>query len=168
MMNLVAAVPANMDDAAYRMENFVKPALQRIEGVGNVGMWGIQSREVQVELMDDRLRSHRIDPSQMLAVLRAQNLSQSGGYVFEAGRKIYVRSLGRFESAEHIASLIIDPVQRLRLSDVANVSFKLPKRDWMFRVDGKPAIGVSITRESTGGAACSPPSSSSFFSARRE
>lgn len=150
MMNLVAAVPANMDDAAYRMENFVKPALQRIEGVGNVDMWGIQSRQVQVELLDDRLRSHRIEPAQMVAALRAQNLTQSGGYVFEAGKKIYVRSLGRFESAEQIGSLIIDPARRLRLSDVANVSFKLPNREWMFRVDGNPAIGVSITRESSG------------------
>ena len=150
MMSLVAAVPADMDNAAFRMENFVKPALQRIEGVGNVDMWGVQSRQVQVELIDERLRSHRIEPAQMLSALRAQNLAQSGGYVFDAGKKIYVRSLGRFESAEQIASLIIDPEKRLRLSDVANVSFKLPMRDWMFRVDGKPAIGVSITRESTG------------------
>jgi hypothetical protein len=47
MMNLVAQVPPEMDDAAYRLENFVKPALQRIEGVGNVDIWGIQAREVQ-------------------------------------------------------------------------------------------------------------------------
>lgn len=150
MMNLVAAVPSDMDDAAYRLENFVKPALQRIEGVGNVSIWGVQAREVQVELLDERLRSHRIDPGQMLGVLRGQNLTQSGGYVFDAGRKIYVRSLGRFESAEQIGDLIIDPVQRLRLRDVAKVNFQLPKRDWVFRVDGRPAIGVQITRESTG------------------
>jgi len=36
MMNLVARLPADMEDAAYRLEHFVKPALQRIEGVGNV------------------------------------------------------------------------------------------------------------------------------------
>ncbi len=150
MMTLVAAVPTNMDDASYRMENFVKPALQRIEGVGNVDIWGLQSRQVQIELIDDRLRSHRIEPAQMLATLRGQNLTQSGGYVFEAGKKIYVRSLGRFESAEQIASLIIDPARRLRLSDVANVSFKVPSRESIFRVDGSPAIGVQVTRESTG------------------
>lgn len=150
MMTMVAGIPANMDDAAYRMENFVKPALQRIEGVGNVDIWGTQSRQVQVDLLDERLRSHRIEPSQMLATLRAQNFTQSGGYVFEGGRKVYVRSLGRFESAEQIGSLIIDPAGRLRLSDVANVSFKMSTRDSMFRVDGKPAIGVQVTRESTG------------------
>src|SRR3954469_23106856 len=116
MMNLVAALPPEMDDAAYRLENFVKPALQRIEGVGNVDIWGIQSREVQVDLIDERLRSHRIDVAVMINNLRNQNFSLSGGYVYEAGRKVYVRSLGRFESVEEIGSLIIDPVQRLRLS----------------------------------------------------
>jgi HAE1 family hydrophobic/amphiphilic exporter-1 len=150
MLALFAAVPPDMDDAAYRMENFVKPALQRIEGVGNVEIFGLQSRQVQVELIDDRLRSHRIEPAQMIAALRGQNLTQSGGYVFDGGKKIYVRSLGKFESAEHISSLIIDPIRRLRLSDVANVSFKMPNREWMFRVDGQPAIGMSVTRESSG------------------
>jgi HAE1 family hydrophobic/amphiphilic exporter-1 len=82
--------------------------------------------------------------------LRSQNFAQSGGFVMEGGRKIYVRSLGRFESAEQIGSIIIDPEQRLRLSDVARVSFRLPRRDWVYRVDGQPAVGIQITRESTG------------------
>jgi HAE1 family hydrophobic/amphiphilic exporter-1 len=150
MMNIVAQLPPNMDDAAYRLEHFVKPALQRIEGVGNVEIFGIQGREVQVELLDERLRSHRIDVSQMVATLRNQNFALSAGYVYDSGKKVYVRSLGRFTSAEEIGSLIIDPERRLRLSDVANVSFRLPRRDWVYRVDGKPAIGLWLTRESSG------------------
>ncbi|MGH7945800.1 MAG: efflux RND transporter permease subunit, partial [Opitutaceae bacterium] len=140
----------DMDDAAYRLEHFVKPALQRIEGVGNVDMWGVQGREVQVELLDERLRSHRIDVPQMITTLRNQNFSLSGGYVYESGKKIYVRSLGRFTSVEEIGSIIIDPVQRLRLTDVATVSFRLPRREWVYRVDQQPAIGIQVTRESTG------------------
>lgn len=150
MMNLVAQLPAGMDDAAYRLEHYVKPALQRIEGVGNVDIWGIQGREVQVELLDERLRSHRIDVSQMIAALRTQNFSLSGGYVYESGKKVYVRSIGRFTSVDEIASLIIDRDQRLRLSDVANVSYKMPRREWVYRVDGQSAIGMQVTRESSG------------------
>src|SRR5687768_7556399 len=150
MMNLVAQLPPDMDDAAYRLENFVKPAIQRIEGVGNVDIWGIQGREIQVELLDARLRSHRIDVPQMIGTLRNQNFSLSGGYVFESGKKIYVRSLGKFTSVQEIESLIIDPEQRLRLSDVANVSFRVPRREWVYRVDKQPAIGIQVTRESTG------------------
>ncbi len=150
MMNLVAQVPREMDDAAYRLENFVKPALQRIDGVGNVDIWGVQSREIAIDLIDERLRSHRIDVPTMLNALRAQNIAVSGGYVQEAGRKIYVRSLGRFSSVEQIASIIIDPVRKLRVADVANVSFRMPRREWVYRVDRQPSIGIQITRDSTG------------------
>ncbi|MBI5688603.1 MAG: efflux RND transporter permease subunit [Verrucomicrobia bacterium] len=150
MMNLVAQVPRDMDDAAYRLENFVKPALQRIDGVGNVDIWGVQSREINLDLIDQRLRSHRIDVPAMLSALRSQNIAISGGYVYEAGRKIYVRSLGRFTTLDQIRGLIIDPVRKLRVADVANVSFRLPRREWVYRVDRQPAIGLQITRDSTG------------------
>lgn len=150
MMNLVAAVPVGMDDAAYRLDNFVKPALQRIEGVGNVEIYGTQAREVQIELLDDRLRSHRIDVGAMLGLLRNQNFAISGGYVFDGGRKIYVRSMGKFNTLEDLSSLIVDPERRLRLSDVALVRFRPPRREWVYRVDRQPAVGIQVTRDSTG------------------
>ena len=146
MMQIVAAIPPGMDDVAYRMENFIKPAIQRIEGVGNVDIHGVQSREVQIELLDDRLRSHRIDVSQMLTNLRNQNFAISGGYIFDGGRKIYVRSLGKFTTLEQIGEIIIDPQRRLRLKDVALVRFRMPRRDYVYRVDGKPAVGLEIKR----------------------
>ena len=108
MMNIIASVPPTIDDAAYRLENFVKPALQRIEGVGNVDIYGTSIREVQIELIDDRLRSHRIDVGTMLGTLRYQNFAISGGYVIDGGRKIYVRSMGRFNNLEDIAAIIVD------------------------------------------------------------
>lgn len=150
MMSLVASVPPTIDDAAYRLDNFVKPVLQRIEGVGNVEIYGTQAREVQIELLDERLRSHQIDVGAMLGTLRNQNFAISGGYVIDGGRKIYVRSMGRFTTLEDIAAIIVDPVRRLRLSDVALVRFRPPKREYVYRVDRAPAIGIQITRDSTG------------------
>ena len=147
---LVAALPPEIDDAYSRMDNFLRPALQRIEGVGNVEIWGLQSRQVQIELDDARLRSHRIDANTLVTALRNENLTQSGGYVFDGGRKIYVRSMGRFESPEQIGNLVIEPTRRLLLRDVAEVSFKSSRREWAYRVDRQPAVGVEITRDSTG------------------
>src|SRR4051812_47664501 len=72
IMNIIAGLPAGMDDAFYRIDTFVKPALQRIEGVGNVDIWGIQTPQVQVDLVDERLRAHRIDVSSMINNLRNQ------------------------------------------------------------------------------------------------
>ncbi|HEX2100329.1 MAG TPA: efflux RND transporter permease subunit, partial [Candidatus Synoicihabitans sp.] len=147
---LVAAMPPEIDDAYSRLDNFLRPALQRIEGVGNVEIFGLQSREVQIELDDARLRSHRVDVNTLVAALRNENLTQSGGYVYDGGRKIYVRSMGRFETPEEIANLVIEPTRRLRLGDIANIGFKASRREWAYRVDRKPAVGVEITRDSSG------------------
>jgi hydrophobic/amphiphilic exporter-1 (mainly G- bacteria), HAE1 family len=147
---LVAALPPEVDDPYSLMDNIVRPALQRIEGVGNVDVWGLQSRQVQIELDDQRLRSHRVDPNALVASLRNQNETISGGYVIDGGRKVYVRSLGRFETPEEIANLVVDPAHRLRLRDIADVGFKASRREWAYRVDRKPAVGIEITRESSG------------------
>jgi len=96
----VASVLAmTMAVAAAPLDKKQASALQRIDGVGNVEIYGASTREVQIELLDDRLRSHRIDVGTMLGTLRNQNFAISGGYVIDGGRKIYVRSMGRFPVA---------------------------------------------------------------------
>ncbi len=147
---LVATLPPGVEDAYYRIETFVQPALQRIEGVAAVDVSGVQRREIRIDLMEERIRSHRIDPSQLANQLRQQNLTISGGFVFDGGRKIYVRSVGRFTGPEEVANIIIDQRSRLRLGDVANVSNEPARRQWIYRVDGKAAVGLEIMRESTG------------------
>lgn len=147
---LVAALPPDVEDAYYRIETFVQPALQRIEGVAAVEVSGIQRREIRIDLIEERVRSHRIDPARVAAILRDQNLALSGGFVFDGGRKIYVRSAGRFTGPEEVANIIIDPARRLRLSDIAEVSNEPAQRQWVYRVDQRAAIGLEVMRESTG------------------
>ncbi len=147
---LFISLPPQVDDPNSVLEHVVKPSLQRIEGVGNVDTWGLQSRQVQIELDEERLRAHRVEVTAIVQALRAQNFALSGGYVMQGERKIYVRSLGRFTTPEQMSELIIDPVHRLRLRDVAWVGYRASKRDMAFRVDSQPVVGIQITRESTG------------------
>lgn len=150
IVELVVALPPGVDDVFYRIDNFIRPALQRIEGVGSVEMSGLQRQEIVIELNDRRMRSHGIEPSALVNALRSQNLAVSGGYVFDGGRKIYVRSLGRFTDLEEMGRQIIDPVHRLRVRDVATISMKASRRSSIFRVNGKPSVSLEVMRESTG------------------
>jgi hydrophobic/amphiphilic exporter-1 (mainly G- bacteria), HAE1 family len=149
IMYLVLDMPPSVDDVAHAMQTVVEPALRRIDGVGNIDTHGFRTREVQVDMIEERLRSHRVDPSNLVRMLRDQNFSLSSGFVMEGGSKVYVRSVGRFETIEQIEGIVIDPVHRLTLKDVANVSYQADDQSWMYRVDGEPAIGVEITRESS-------------------
>lgn len=147
---LVLNLPDQIEEKAYVMETVVVPALQRVDGVGNVDTWGVRGKEIRVDLIEDRLRSHRIDPNRLVTLLRDQNFDLSGGFVMESGKKVYVRSLGRFRDLDEIKALVIDPVHRITLGDVAEIGYQARERDWAYRVDGRDAIGVEITRESTG------------------
>jgi HAE1 family hydrophobic/amphiphilic exporter-1 len=128
----------------------VRPDLQRVEGVGTVEVWGEAGKQVRIELDQARLRSHGIQPFQVGQRLSSQNFTMPGGFVHEGGRKVYVRSMGRFESIDEIRNIIIDGQTRLRLKDIADVDLKPPEKDWFNRIDGRPSLGIEIKKSSTG------------------
>ena len=150
IMYLVLHIPDTITDKYHVAETLIAPAFRRVEGVGNVEINGIRSKEIQVELIEERIRSHRIDPNRMMNIMRTQNFSLPNGFIVEGGRKVYVRSVGQFETVQEIRDLIIDEEHRLTLGDIANVVYASDDGDSAYRIDGHPAVGVEITRESTG------------------
>ena len=150
IMYMVINMPDEVEDVAYAMQTIVEPAIRRIDGVGNLDSHGFRSKEVQVDLIEERLRSHRINPNDLVQKLRDQNFSLSSGFVREGGSKVYVRSVGRFETVEQIESIVIDPEHRLTLADVARVAYQSDENNRRaYRIDGEPAIGLEVTRESS-------------------
>ncbi len=150
IMYLILDLPEAVTDKAYILETVIEPAVQRVDGVGNVDSWGVENKEIRIDLIDERLRSHRIDPNNLIQLLRNQNFDLSSGWIMEGGNKVYVRSLGRLRTVEEMRALIVDPEHRLTLGDIADVSYRSSTRDWAYRIDGRPAIGMEVTRESTG------------------
>ena len=135
-------------DPRQLIDTYVEPALRRVDGVGNIELWGSPSKQVIVELDQGKVRSHRINVFETLNSLRAQNLTVPGGWVIEGGKKIYVRSVGRFEDIEEIANTVVDPEHQLRLDDIAEVSYKQPQQDWVNRIDRKEAMAFGVTKAS--------------------
>ncbi len=150
IMYLVLDLPEQVTDKAYLLDTVIEPAVQRVDGVGNVDTWGVRGKEIRIDLVDERLRSHRIDPNTLVQLLRNQNFDLSSGWIMEGGSKVYVRSLGRLRTVEEMRALIVDPEHRLTLGDIADVNYRSSERDWAYRIDGRPAVGMEVTRESTG------------------
>ena len=135
-------------DPRHLIDTYVEPALRRVDGVGNIELWGSPSKQVIVELDRDKVRSHRINVFAALNSLRAQNLTVPGGWVIEGGKKIYVRSVGRFQNIEELANTVVDPTYQLRLDDIAEVSYKRPPQDWVNRINRKESLGFGVTKAS--------------------
>jgi len=148
IMFLVAKFDGAFGDLWYPADNILRPALQRIEGVGNVDIFGMQGNDVMIELDRDRVTSHGINLYELTNRLRSENFNLPGGYVIESGKKIYVRSLARFNTIEEVRNYTIDPERNLVLSDIAEVNLKRPKEEWVYRIDRSPALGIEIVRAS--------------------
>ncbi len=150
IIDMAVAIPAEMEFAEQALEQIIQPGLQRIEGVGNVEIHGVESKEVIIELRQDRIAAHNIDMADLVGRLRGQDANLPGGWVMEGGRKFYVRSLGRYTELDQLRNLFIDVDRGLRLADIATIELRAPDRERIYRVDGRPRIGIGIQRTGDG------------------
>lgn len=144
---------AGGDDQAQLLryaEDQLKPALERIDGVGGVDVVGGREREMHVWLRPEALRSYELTAEDVTRALAAQNLEVPGGRIEGGGKELVVRTDARARTAEEISALAL--VTRngtsIQVRDVATVEDGFVEQRSLARVDGKPAIAVVLRKQS--------------------
>jgi len=125
----------------------IKP-LERVSGVASVILDGVNPREVKINLKLDALRRHNVDASFVSAVLANNNLDRSLGEVVDEGRRFTMRAVGSFQNLEEVENLPLGDTG-LKLSDVAEVTYREPPLEYGRHLEGKFAVGVSVVKESS-------------------
>lgn len=138
----------SVDELYDIVMKIIVPQIQRIDGVANVEIEGLDERYVMVELDFERMKAHHIDVYDLSRSLRTNNINIAGGWVIDGGRKHTVRTMGEFQSVEEIAQV---PIQgtRLVLGDIANVKFGYPEKTRFQRLNSKEAIVLQVYKSST-------------------
>jgi len=121
--------------------------LQRLEGVANVDVRGIQEPQLIVELDRERMQSHGVDTYLLRKRLRQNNLNVSAGYIIEGGRRYIVRAMGEFRSVREVARLPIKGT-KVRLCDVADVRYGFPERKNYQLLNCKDAVTLVVFKSS--------------------
>ncbi|GAB4245201.1 MAG: efflux RND transporter permease subunit [Acidobacteriota bacterium] len=148
VMMFAVSWEGSRDDLYRIVEDVVRPRLERVEGVANVDVRGLDAKQVIVELDEDRLRAHSIDVFALGQALRANNVNLSGGYILEGDKKYTLRTVGEFRTADEIAQL---PLLRgrLTLGDVATIRYDFPPREDFSRLNGHEAVRLLVYKAST-------------------
>ncbi len=133
------------------VEDTVKERLERLDGVASAWIMGGEQREILVEVDRDELQARGQSLSDIVMVLRAQNLNLPGGHIVDGHEELLVRSLGEFQDVDDIGRIVIgmgSDMKPVRLRDVARVS-NVPKeaRDYS-RTEGLDSILFMIMKES--------------------
>ncbi len=130
------------------IEDVLRPHLERIDGVANVDVGGVDAKQIIIDLDPVRLQAHGIDIFQLSQELRANNLNLSGGYVIEGGKKYTLRTVGEFSSVEEIRSFPLSG-GRLTLGDLADVRFDFPEKNSFSRLNSQDSVTLVIYKAST-------------------
>ena len=134
---------------AYELLNRnLKQRIERIPGVGQVTLYGVDKKEIRVELNPDRITSYNIDLNELSNKLRQANFSISAGKITDSGLRYMVRPLGDLNGVEDIENLIVAQ-NNIRVKDIATVNYTSPERNYARHLDQKYAVGLDITKEST-------------------
>ena len=123
------------------------PRIQRIEGVANVDIRGLEEKKVLVELNQNLMRSYNIDAFNLIQSLRRNNLNLSAGYVYDGGRKFFVRTIGEFQTLDEIARVPIRGTN-LYLKDIADIRYDVPEKRRFQRLNGKDAVSLVVYKAS--------------------
>jgi hydrophobic/amphiphilic exporter-1 (mainly G- bacteria), HAE1 family len=146
VLTLRVSAERDLSNAYDMLERNLKRRIERLPGVSRVELYGVEPKEVRIELAADRVAAHGVDLRQLSASLTRANFAQTAGHFIEAGKRYYVKPEGRFASIEQIRDLVIDR-RGLRLGDIAEVEYADPVRSYGRHLDGRYAIGLNVFKE---------------------
>jgi hydrophobic/amphiphilic exporter-1 (mainly G- bacteria), HAE1 family len=136
--------PARLSELVERQ---IEPALLQVPGVAQVDFQGLEAREVNIELDQDRMRAQGVTIAMISQALARGNQDYPAGEMELGGIRYTVRAEGQLRTVEAIERLPLNQAG-VRLGDVATVTYDFPDRDFFFRMNGVNARQVEIYKES--------------------
>lgn len=138
----------DLSDSYDLLDRLLKRRIERIEGVSQVQLQGVDPKEIRILIDSDRMAAHGVDTNALVQLLEGSNFAVSAGQITDGGQRFSVRPNGELRSIEEIRELVIDD-RNLKLRDVANVELLSPERNYGRHLDRAYAVGLAVSK-STG------------------
>ncbi|MEV5581919.1 efflux RND transporter permease subunit [Streptomyces parvus] len=161
---VVLAVTSDEDQQtlADRLDRTVVPALQDIEGVGQVTVDGVRDLQVSVVPDDRKLAAAGLNAGTLAQALQSGGATVPAGSFSESGKSRTIQVGGAYTSLKQIEDLQIvakdpaggadGPGKPVRLGDVAEVKQEPSTAVSITRTNGKPSLAVMATMDKDGSA----------------
>lgn len=128
------------------LDKQLKKPLERVEGVSQVTLYGVEQKQIEVRINADKLTASGISTAALQARLQQENFIVSAG-TLRANAKVYqVSPKGEFRNLDEIEALVLVP--GINLGDIASVRYALPERLDGRHLDQNYAVGLDVFKES--------------------
>src|SRR5687767_6109968 len=132
------------------LRDFVKPELERAEGVKDVQVLGGRLREMQVRVDLAKLASRGVTIDAFVEALRTENRNVSAGAVAQGKRDVSVRAMGQYDDPQQLRDTVVgwtDAGAPVYVNDVADVGIGFKRQVSFVRSQGHDVMALNAKRE---------------------
>ena len=146
ILNLrLSSESVDLENAYDLLDRNLKRRLERLEGVSQVRLEGVEPWEIRIELLPGRIAAHGVSIAEVTQRLQQANFSVTAGEITDNGKRLRVHPMSQFESMDDIRNLLVRP--DLTIGDLAEVVYESRERTYGRHLDQRYAIGISILKE---------------------
>lgn len=135
-------------------DNYFLDQLRFLPGVGEVAVQGFSERNLRVWIYPDKLKENFLTVNDVVEALRTQHIESAAGQFTEGKRELRVRWLGEATDPKEVGNILILRRggsiifnKRIKISDVALVEDGLSDIRRVARVDGTPALNITVKKQ---------------------
>ncbi|MBT2637393.1 efflux RND transporter permease subunit [Bacillus sp. ISL-39] len=147
------SLSSDQDETALReLAEELELELTKVDGVASVNLSGTSVREVRVELDQDKLRNYKLSQSDIVDLIRANDVSMPGDTILTDGKELTTRIISNLDSLDTLKNLTVfnNPVtkQKIKLEDVGKVELKKQDDNTITRTNQSPSVLLSVLQQS--------------------
>ena len=141
----------NMDSKELRhyVEKQLQYRLERVPGVAAFSVRGGLRREIHVDLDLKKLRALELSITDVVQILRRENMNRPVGPVEEGRFDVLLRTRGEFRSLDEIRNVVLATRNGVPVyvRDIAVVEDSHEDPDYLVSVDGKPGVRMYVYKQ---------------------
>jgi HAE1 family hydrophobic/amphiphilic exporter-1 len=122
----------------------VKPAVQKINGVGSVNIIGYRDREIKIFPDVYALNKYGITVRELNAIVARENVKIGGGKLITKTNEFILKTKGDAQSVDELRNIVIK--DDIRLKDVAKVVDTLSDPDSYASYNGTPGVMLQVQK----------------------
>lgn len=131
------------------IDDQVKFRIERLEGVAALTIWGGLEREIQINLLPERVEALNLSLDEIIQSLRAANVTLPAGSLQQGTTDLRIRTPGRFESIDEIRNTVVafrgnSPIY---LNQVATIDDTFGEIERLSLVEGRPGVQLLVRKQ---------------------
>lgn len=133
------------------LENYLKPRLESLTGIGEVNIYGTPDKQVQIQVNGDKLAAFGMSPMELYQMIGTSTKNIPLGTIETGKKQIVARFMGETNYIDEIENIVLKSNgNSLRVKDVADVVLTTEDPTDVGYFNGKENIVVIVEKASDG------------------